>query len=180
MVSKLSKVRKHVSKKKGPAGITSLHENSRDALRLRKASARDARVLKTVSTKSKQNAPWLDRVSFFQDALPETLHPLPLEDIQALIETWLGRHDEEIATLKGERRAGRPATTRQVLLEQAGKAERLEWESGFWVPDLMDVESLQKLDGWRGDWLSLANLRFARVQRDGAVKESQFPPRGSS
>jgi translation machinery-associated protein 16 len=180
MVSKLSKVRKHVSKKKGAAGITSLHENSRDALRLRKASARDARVLKTVSTKSKQNQPWLERVAFFQTALPETLHPLPLEEIQSLIETWLSRHDEEIASLKAERRAGRPASTRQVLLEQAVKTERAEWESGFWFPDLRDEEALQRLDEWRGDWLSLANLRFARVQRDGAVKESQFPPRGSS
>ena len=36
------------------------------------------------------------------------------------------------------------------------------------------------LDGWKGEWLSLGVMRFMRVQRDGDVKESQFPPRGAS
>ncbi|KAF1824864.1 uncharacterized protein K489DRAFT_313953 [Dissoconium aciculare CBS 342.82] len=179
MVSKLNKVRKHVSKKKG-AKMNSLHENSRDAQRLRKASVRDERVLKTVSTKEKANHHWLDRVSFFQDNLPDTLHPMEMSRVQDLIEEWLSRHDEEVATLKSERRPGRPATTRQTLLEQAIHAERLEYESGFWMPNLRDEESLIKLDAWKGDWLSLANLRFSRVEKGGGVKDSQFPPRGSS
>lgn len=179
MVSKLNKVQKHITKKKGTK-INSLHENSRDALRLRKASARDERVLKKTSTREKANAQWLDRIVFFRERLPETLHPLDTARIQEITEEWLSRHDDEIAALKAERRPGRPASNRQSLLEQAVKAERGEYESGFWLPNLQDEETLLKLDSWEGDWLSLANLRFIRVQKTGGIKESQFPPRGAS
>jgi translation machinery-associated protein 16 len=43
MPSKLNKIQKLVTKKKGN-NSRALHENSRDALRLRKASTRDDRV----------------------------------------------------------------------------------------------------------------------------------------
>ncbi|EME78023.1 uncharacterized protein MYCFIDRAFT_63859 [Pseudocercospora fijiensis CIRAD86] len=179
MPSKLSKVQKHVTKKKG-AKIHALHENSRDAIRLRRAAARDERVSNTNATKEKQNRPWLDRVAFFQENLPETLHPLEIAETQALIERFLARHDEEVAALKAERRPGRPASTRQTLLEQQIKTEKAEYESGFWVPNMQDEEALQKLDAWNGSWLALAPLRFVRVDNAGGVKESQFPPRGAA
>ncbi|KXT09434.1 hypothetical protein AC579_2518 [Pseudocercospora musae] len=171
MPSKLSKVRKHVTKKKG-AKIHALHENSRDAIRLRRAAARDERVSSTSSTKEKQNRPWLDRVAFFQANLPETLHPLEIADTQTLIEQFLARHDEEVAALKAERRPGRPASTRQTLLEQQIKTEHAEYESGFWVPNMQDEEALQKLDVWNGSWLALAPLRFVRVDKAGGVKDT--------
>lgn len=179
MPSKLSKVTKRVTKKKG-SRINALHENSRDAQRLRRAGARDERVANMKSTKQKTNLPWLERVAFFQDKLPETLHPLDVDEMKVLVEQYLQRHDEELNALKAERRPGRPASNRQSLLEQAIKAEAQEYESGFWLPNLQDVETLQKLDEWKGLWLGLGTLRFVRVQKDGEVKESQFPPRGTS
>ena len=87
---------------------------------------------------------------------------------------------DELAQLKAERRSGRPASTRQTLLEQRRDLEGKEYESGFWVPNLQDVETLVKLDAWKWDWLSLGNMRFIRVDDKGMVKESQFPPRGAS
>ncbi|KAK4612090.1 Translation machinery-associated protein 16 [Fulvia fulva] len=179
MPSKLSKVTKRVTKKKGTK-INALHENSRDAQRLRRAGARDERVANMKSTKQKTNLPWLERVAFFQDRLPETLHPLNVEEMKDLVAQFLQRHDEELNALKAERRPGRPASNRQSLLEQAVKAEAQEFVSGFWLPNLQDVETLQKLDEWKGLWLGLGSLRFLRVQKDGEVKESQFPPRGAS
>jgi len=44
MPSRYTKIRKHVVKKKGASKVNSLHENSRDALRLRKAITRDDKV----------------------------------------------------------------------------------------------------------------------------------------
>ncbi|TKA75285.1 hypothetical protein B0A55_05077 [Friedmanniomyces simplex] len=176
MPSKLAKVQKHVSKKKG-SKINSLHENSRDAKRLRNAGARDDRVSRLGAVREKANRQWLERVFFFQDRLPDTLHPLDLESIQALITEYLKRNDEEIEQLKAERRVGRPPSTRFTILEQEKKVEGKEYESGFWVPNLQDEETLTRLDGWKGDWISLANLRFLRVDVGGMVKESQFPPR---
>lgn len=179
MPSKLSKVQKQVTKKKG-SKINSLHENSRDALRLRKASVRDERVSKLSALKQKTNIKWLDRVAFFQTQLPDTLHPLELSAIQSQIQTFVDRNDEEVSQLKSERRAGRPASTRQVILEQHVDAERKEYESGFWLPNLQDEETLIKLEAWNGDWSSLANLRYLRINAAGDVKESSFPPRGAS
>ncbi|GIZ48115.1 hypothetical protein CKM354_001118800 [Cercospora kikuchii] len=179
MPSKHSKIVKHVHKKKG-AKINALHENSRDAKRIRNAGARDERVANINATRQKQNRPWLDRVAFFQDKLPETLHPFDLDQIKSDIAEYLSRHDEELAALKAERRPGRPPSNRQLLLEQAIKSEQQEFESGFWVPDLQDEGTLMKLDAWKGSWLELGVLRFVRVEKDGVVKESSFPPRGAS
>ena len=45
---------------------------------------------------------------------------------------------------------------------------------------MYDEETLVKLDGWAGDWVSLGAMRFLRVDIKGDMKESQFPPRGAS
>lgn len=179
MPSKLAKVHKQVAKKKG-SKINSLHENSRDAKRLRRAGARDDRVARLSASRERNNKAWLDRIAFFQDRLPETLHPLDVGEIQALINEYLTRNDEEVEFLKAERRPGRPASTRQTHLEDQKKIERREYESGFWLPNLQDEETLVKLDQWKGDWIGLGILRFQRIDHTGAAKESQFPPRGAS
>ncbi|KAF2768988.1 hypothetical protein EJ03DRAFT_273018 [Teratosphaeria nubilosa] len=179
MPSKLSKVTKHVSKKKG-SKINSLHENSRDAQRLRRAGARDDRVARLTAVREKANRQWLERVAFFADRLPDTLHPLNTEQIQELIIEFIGRNDEELDQLKADRRPGRPPVTRQTVLQQQVDAESKEFESGFYLPNLQDEQTLVRLDAWKGDWLSLGNLRFVRIDEKGNVRESQFPPRGAS
>ena len=55
MPSKFHKVQKRVNKKKG--STTALHENSRDALRLRSAVARDDRVSRLGALREKINEP---------------------------------------------------------------------------------------------------------------------------
>lgn len=97
-----------------------------------------------------------------------------------MIEDFLGRDDEELLKLKTERRAGRPASTRQTLLEQARAQEQGEYASGFWVPDLEDAANLRKLKEWNGQWAGLATLKFSRISKEGVKKESSFPPKGMS
>lgn len=179
MPSKLNKVHKQITKKKG-SKINSLHENSRDALRLRKASARDDRVARVNAVKQRANGRWVERIEFLREQLPETLDPVSTAVTQQMIAAYLARHNSEISDLKAERRSGRPASTRQVLLEQMIDADVKEYESGFWLPNLADEETLSKLNEWHGDWSSLAYLRYIRVDAAGRVKESQFPPRGAS
>ena len=179
MPSAFSKVRKHVKKKKGDK-ITSLHENSRDAQRLRRAGARDDRVARLSSIREQINKQWIDRVAFFQQRLPETLHPLELEKIQSLVKEYIERNDSEINQLKAERRPGRPPSSRQALFEQQRKADEKELDSGFWMPSLQDEETLVKLDEWSGDWVSLGTMKFVRIDSKGVSRDSQFPPRGAS
>ncbi len=97
-----------------------------------------------------------------------------------MIEDYLGRDDEELAKLKAERRAGRPPSTRQTLLEQARATEQNEYAAGFWVPDLEDEANLQKLKQWDGKWAALATLKFARISNEGFKRTSSFPPKGQS
>ncbi|KAI6909719.1 hypothetical protein KC318_g9043 [Hortaea werneckii] len=179
MPSKLAKVQKQVTKKKGQRS-TALHEKSRDSLRMQKAGARDDRVARVTAVREKANRQWLERIAFFQDRLPDTLHPMDVEQIQTLIQEYLSRDEDELAQIKSERRPGRPPSTRQTVLEQTREMERKEFESGFWLPNLQDEETLVKLDGWKGDWAGLGVLRFVRVDAKGGVHESQFPPRGAS
>lgn len=147
---------------------------------MRRAGARDDRVARLTAVRQKANEQWIGRVAFLRERLPETLHPLELVKIQSLISDYLSRGDEELKQLKAERRAGRPPSTRQTLLEQQREMEEQEYEGGFWMPNLQDEETLVKLEAWKGDWVGLATLRFVRVTETGDVKESQFPPRGAS
>ncbi|GAB7361397.1 hypothetical protein MBLNU230_g1450t1 [Neophaeotheca triangularis] len=179
MPSKLSKVSKSISKKKG-SKMNALHENSRDAQRLRKAGSRDDTVAQKHSVREKANLPWLDRVIFIQDNLPGTLHPLTVPEMQDMVERFIHRADEDLEQLKADRRKGRPPSTWQTLIEQHLHLEGKEYESGFWMPDLRDEETLQRIDGWKREWAGLGSMRFVRIDKNGAVNDSQFPPKGSS
>jgi translation machinery-associated protein 16 len=179
MPSKLAKVQKHVAKKKGDKA-KSLHEHSRDAQRLRRAGAKDDKVARMTAVREKSNKIWLDRVKFIREALPDTLHPLQTEEILALIAQYLKRHDEELAQLRSERRPGRPPSTRQVLLEQQIEMDGKEADSGYWLPNLKDEQTLVKLDTWSGDWAALGTMRFMRIDGKGNETESAFPPRGAA
>ncbi|KAH7095181.1 translation machinery-associated protein 16 [Paraphoma chrysanthemicola] len=179
MVSnRLDKVTKQIRKKKGKN--PNLHEGSRDTQRLQSAAARDDKLNRLSSLREKQNRHYLMRIKSFQSYTTEHKLPLNIPEIQAMIEDYLGRDDEEVLKLKAERRPGRPASTRQTLLEQNQATEQGEYASGFWVPDLEDGENLKKLKDWNGQWSGLATLKFARISKEGVKKESSFPPKGMS
>lgn len=110
----------------------------------------------------------------------EHASPLSVPEIQAMIDDFLGRDDEELATLKAERRPGRPPSTRETLLKQNQAVEQGEYASGFWVPELEDAENLKMLKAWNGQWSGLPTLKFARISKDGVKRESSFPPKGLS
>ncbi|KAF2663478.1 hypothetical protein BT63DRAFT_430323 [Microthyrium microscopicum] len=204
MPKSLSKVQKHITKKKGK--ITHLHANSRDAQSLLRAGARDASVSKSEILRRRVNKPLVERVQFFQTALfpppPEQITtndamdtqtendanvqakgnsgPLDVEATQALIVKFLARHDEERAELAATRRTGRPAGAREDALASNGKAERAEYDAGFWVPDLGDEKNLVALEEWNGRWIGLNIVKFVRVSRGGVVSASKWPPNAQS
>ncbi|KAH6873177.1 hypothetical protein J4E91_001501 [Alternaria rosae] len=179
MVSnRLDKVHKKITKKKGKN--PNLHEGSRDTKRLQSAAQRDEKLNRVFKQRKDQNRTYILRVKSFQSYTAEHVAPLSVPEIQAMIEDYLGRDDEELAQLKAARRPGRPASTRQNLLEIHQKTERDEYAAGFWVPDLEDVLNLKKLKEWNGEWAQLATLKFSRISKEGFKKESSFPPKGMS
>ncbi|KAL2014392.1 hypothetical protein VTN00DRAFT_1917 [Thermoascus crustaceus] len=106
MAKNLHKIQKHITKKRG-GKLEALHENSRDAKRLRRAGAREDRLARIASTISKGRQLYVNRVSWFQECIEDASSPI-----------YIHRSDEEIEQLKQERRKGRPPSKREEALEQ--------------------------------------------------------------
>ncbi|KAL1301654.1 hypothetical protein AAFC00_005874 [Neodothiora populina] len=178
MPSKFHKVQKRVNKKKG--NTTALHENSRDALRLRSAVARDDRVARLGALREKHNEPHMLRVLHFHDVIADDQEPLSDEKVHEAINSYLDRDNETLDDLRAERRPGRPPNPKQTLLEQQRATEQREYEYGFWMPDMQDANNLAKLKEWKGEWVGLGQIKFVRVEKAGRVRESAFPPKGGA
>lgn len=119
-------------------------------------------------------------MSFLQTATENHTAPLELEEIQDLIEIYTHRLEAELDTIKAERRTGRPASTREEILKLQLERDAREHASGFWIPDLQNVETLATLKGWGGEWVSMNTMSFVRISKDGTVLPSSFPPKGQS
>jgi translation machinery-associated protein 16 len=138
----------------------------------------------------------VDRVAFFQAAVEQSATPLSEEELYVLTarlagivintQQWINfcryiaRDEEEVATLRAQRRPGRPSSNLEDHLKNRIEAEGKEFKSGFWIPDIRDDEGVMKLRAWNRDWSSLNTLKFARIGREGGMRTSTFPPKGLS
>lgn len=123
----------------------------------------------------------IQRAAFFQEAIRSNDgKPLELDAVQELIKTFVHQYDEEFNTLKKERRAGRPASTREDLLRIKIAADEKEYENGFYLPDLTDTNNVIFLDRWEGAWSYLSTLKWVRVSSTGQTQPAIFPPKGQS
>ncbi|KAJ5161096.1 hypothetical protein N7492_006488 [Penicillium capsulatum] len=174
----LQKVHKHISKKRGV--VNSLHENSRDAQRLRRAGARDDRLTRHAAISLKARQPYVERLQYFHDAVQPITEPLSDAELADLVLKCINRDSEEIAQLQQERRKGRPPTRREEALKERTNTEEKEFKTGFWLPDLGDADVLAVLKHWNGDWSGLSSMKFIRLLQDGAKQTSSFPPKGMS
>lgn len=93
---------------------------------------------------------------------------------------YVHRDSEELAQLKEERRKGRPPSKREEALGQRTDTEVKEFKTGFWVPDLTDMDVLLALKHWNGQWSGLSTLKFVRLVEGGEKQDSTFPPKGMS
>jgi len=175
----LHKVQKQISKKRG-GKPTALHENSRDARRLVQAGAREDKLAKIMSLAHKSNQHYVDRVTWFQDATVNQESPLSDTDVQQLVESYIGRADEELAELKAAQRPGRPRSKAEDRILDRIESEQKEFKSGFWMPELRDAASLELVKRWGGQWAGLNTLNFVRAHKDAEIKSSSFPPKGLS
>ncbi|KAJ9603862.1 translation machinery-associated protein 16 [Cladophialophora chaetospira] len=198
MARSLNKVQKKISKKRG-GKPTALHENSRDAQRLRRAGGREEKLARLLDAAVKSNqvygkivaevlcdldtgvlTPAVDRVAWFKAALEGSSGPLSDDEMHILTQSFIGREDDELAEAKKQRRPGRPPTKTEERISQRKDAEDRESRGGFWVPELRDEESRLKVERWTGDWGGLNTLSFVRVVKSGPIKPSSFPPKAGS
>lgn len=122
----------------------------------------------------------MQRVAFFQERIADRAEPLTLDDMHCLIKQFLERGDAEVASLKRERRVGRPPAPREVSLESRKKAEEKEYDTGFRLPDLRDTQSLGSLKKWDGNRVSLNTIKFLRLSRAGSHSAAEQPNRSQT
>lgn len=180
MARALDKVQKKISKKKG-GKLTALHENSRDANRLRQAGAREDKIARIMTAAHKSNGVYVHRVLWFQEAMNERgSSPLSDAEIQQLVEDFIAREQEELDELKAAHRPGRPRSKAEERLQDRIDAEEREFKAGFWMPDLRNEECLTKLGRWGGQWGGMSTMTYVRVVKGNEIKPSSFPPKGLS
>lgn len=173
----LDKARKAIQKKKGPIGA--IHELSRDSKRLHRARARDEKLDKLAAARKKNDKPYIDRASYFQEAIKQNEgKALQATVMHDLIKTYVHQYDEELSELKKARRPGRPSSTKEDLLKVKINALMKEYQNGFLLPELTAEENAVLLDRWEGSWSYLTNIKWIRLSEDGKVKSASFPPRG--
>jgi translation machinery-associated protein 16 len=178
-VRSLNKVQKHISKKRG-GKPSNLHENSRDAQRLRRAGAREDKLNRIFDAASRSNQVYVERVGWFRSAVAESEGSLTDEELRILTSSFIARENDDLEAAKAERRPGRPPSKAEERIIDRRDFEEREYKSGFWIPDLRSLEGREKLDRWSGDWAGLNTLTFVRLTKDGIIKPSSFPPKGQS
>lgn len=96
--------------------------------------------------------------------------------------SYISRENDALAEHKAQQRPGRPKSKGQEQIEARISSEQKEFQSGIWIPDLRDEESLDKLQRWGGQWAGLNTLKFVRVVKGppSEIKASSFPPKGLS
>lgn len=179
MARALQKVQKAISKKRG-GKTTALHENSRNAQRLRAAGAREDKLARIMSAAAKSNQVYVDRVAWFQELVRDNEEPLSDAEVEQAVTDFIGRQDEELAELKAAQRPGRPRSKGEELIQNRIDVEMGQFKAGFWAPEMRDAESLDKLKRWGGQWGGLGTLKFVRVTKDSDIKPSTFPPKALS
>ncbi|KAJ5306169.1 hypothetical protein PENANT_c024G09414 [Penicillium antarcticum] len=170
----LSKVHKQISKKRGV--VNALHENSRDAHRLRKAGARDDRLSRHGATVMRARQPYMDRIDYIYEAVQEMSDALSDEELAEFVKTYINRDTPEIELLQSERRKGRPASKREEALKERVQTEDREFTTGLWMPDLSDSYVMTTLKAWNRDWSGLSAMKFIRFKKSGEKLASSFPP----
>lgn len=179
MARALHKVQKQISKKRG-GKPTALHENSRDARRLRQAGAREDKLARIASAAAKSNQIYVNRVAWIKETLDDREAPLDDSEMKQLVEAFIGRENDELSELQAAQRPGRPKSKAEERIQLRIDAEQHEFESGFWIPELRKPDSIAELARWKDDWGGLNTLKFVRVNKSGVIKPSSFPPKGLS
>ncbi|KAH9906034.1 translation machinery-associated protein 16 [Xylariomycetidae sp. FL2044] len=178
MPKTVERTRKAIAKKKGP--IDALHQYSRDSKRLHRAQIRDEKLEKIAASRRKADQPYIERVTFFQEALRQNGgQPFDLSTVQDLIKTFVHQYDEDLAELRKTRRPGRPASTKEDLLKVKITSLQTEYDDhGFLLPALDSESDVLKLERWEGNWSYLTTLKWMRVFASGKTQPSVFPPKG--
>lgn len=149
-----------IKKKSGPT-----HPNSRRALQLSRIDLRTEklRVAKSerkriISTKVNQHLTLILLLPPELDYIPDKAY------LHSFLQTsYLERHSNRLKELLEQRRPNRPPCQELLQLQNLIEKEKLEYQNGMDIPDLMSEINVRLLRSWSGDSQALGMFRFVRV-----------------
>ncbi|KAG6443116.1 translation machinery-associated protein 16 homolog [Manduca sexta] len=146
------------------------HPNSRKTITLSKKMKRNERKDKSkLDTHIKQNLIG-EKIMWFKERLPENCEVLSKEQVLELINSYLGRFDEELEqiALKNSigQRKNRQHASREDIINITKKNELQEFETGgIELPNMMDVEQMSVLRNWNGELRFLQHFKLRRFAK---------------
>jgi translation machinery-associated protein 16 len=149
-----------IKRKSGPT-----HPNSRRALQLARVDQRIERLRAAKSDRKKLVGSKVNQHLTLVFLLPPDLNYIPDKSyLHSFLQTsYLDRHSEQLKELLAERRADRPPSLKLVELQNTIAKEKLEYDTGFEIPDLMNEANVRLMREWNGDSQALGMFRFVRV-----------------
>ncbi|KAK0562813.1 translation machinery-associated protein 16 [Tilletia horrida] len=142
-----------------------MHPDSRRAAQLTRAATRVSKLQSQKSSRKIHNINKVDRISTFILLLPDDIPALPdLAAMHAWVQdSWLPRHDEELAEARASRRPGRPPLKEEIAIQHRIEAERTEYGTALELPDLTSPANVKLLREWKGNPQGLNAFRFVRI-----------------
>ncbi|KAI9340776.1 hypothetical protein DFJ73DRAFT_549993 [Zopfochytrium polystomum] len=148
------------------AGGERAHPYSRKADQLRRAQVRSDKMEKQKSAKTVEQRIVVDRMVWFKYALPDDRKVGDVQLAHELVQDYISRNDEDIATLEAQRRPGRPKDGKLVMLEMIRAKDQQEYNSGMMIPDITRAFNVKMLRSWEGDYNGISRIRMMEVRAD--------------
>ncbi|KAF8940500.1 hypothetical protein BGZ58_006172 [Dissophora ornata] len=142
-----------------------IHPSSRKAQQVMRVVLRKDRLEHRQKVRANNSFNQSDRVLWFRHAVPDDVVSLNREQHHALIEEYLARYNEEYQSLVALHRPGkvRPKAAREDMLAAFMSKERLEYASGFEIPDFSSPKNVKLLREWDGDLNSINRIKMLRL-----------------
>ncbi|KAJ3101879.1 hypothetical protein HDU97_000992 [Phlyctochytrium planicorne] len=191
--------KKKISKIKG---AEKAHPHSRKAVQLRRALARDERIIKQKGYKNQIQRAAVDRMVFFKFALQDDVKMATNELMHELVELYeefpsfvldsslmvenlnpdafqyrsryITRNDDEIKELQDAQRPGKPKPARLLQLEQQKERDAYEYTVGFSIPNLLDPHIVNKIRQWNGDYNGLGEIKMTTVRSKESIDKEKL------
>ncbi|KAK9367250.1 hypothetical protein V1509DRAFT_627439 [Lipomyces kononenkoae] len=164
----LKKVEQKLKKK------SAVHPKARKFKQLNRATLRDVKINKRQADREMARDGQVLRMKFIRAAidLPENKDKdsFTEDEIKTIIQEFANRDDAELEQLKSARRPGRPASARQDALQTRKDFELEEFNTGFYMPDLMDKQNVKQFRDWNLEYSGIGRLRFVRVAKEGGLQ----------
>ncbi|KAJ3107325.1 hypothetical protein HDU96_007940 [Phlyctochytrium bullatum] len=154
-------------------GVEKAHPHSRKAVQMRRALAREEKIVKLRTEKNATQRAAVDRMVFFKFALPDDVKMATLEMAHDIIEQYIARNDDEIKEMTESLRPGKPKPPKLIQLQSLREKDVQEYNAGFTLPNMLDAANVKRMRAWNGDYNGLGEIKMTKLRSPAAVEKEK-------